>query len=243
MARPLIARLARSYHWRPIALPLRKSTEQDVVSQEPVVSRFVNDSGPESDSKRKRRRDRRPLTDDEIYYYYIITRPFFLPADKTLKSSFEVSLAKNLAASSLPEDLRAEPLAASKRADITIDLAGKCLAAFSHTARTSSRDSARQKIVQEKAGSKALAWLWKTKNEGSLDFLKDVRFMNTLADCLVAEGREEYLWQWMRLEHTPQFRDYNPSGHLINDQHLEKRVIPCTGYGQSALGKRRRERS
>ncbi|KAK4889059.1 hypothetical protein LTR27_012097 [Elasticomyces elasticus] len=114
----------------------------------------------------------------------------------------------------LQPHLRSEPLAVFDRSNetLTLDRVRASLEAYVASLHTSglSKKAARAKYNVDKPGTKALYWLLQSGLNDSLEFLSNAAFVKVMLYCIVAEQKEDFIWQWLDSDTVPSFVQDKP---------------------------------
>ncbi|KAG9242615.1 hypothetical protein BJ878DRAFT_160117 [Calycina marina] len=86
---------------------------------------------------------------------------------------------------------------AASKGLLTLDAAANCLAQKRRMIIQSSVLSIGESMRQSGAGAKVLSWLMSSGIASNNSFLKHNKLANNLMDFMVAEGLEQYAWQWI----------------------------------------------
>lgn len=131
--------------------------------------------------------NKRNSTKQDFYDYY-----FAFPMFQKAKRGPSAQVIANAALEAVPEDLRNDPTQCFSRSDTSIDLAGKCLEAFtSHQDLMRTKSESRAVFRKIQPGARALDWIQDFGHDTTFDFAVNFRFMDHLAHCLVAEGNSD----------------------------------------------------
>lgn len=106
----------------------------------------------------------------------------------------------------LEPGFREDPLSALDSPTCDVDLAGRCLKAFTLRthANTESRAAARQVLMRAKPGARALHWILHSGAYQTADLVLEPRFLDSIVHCLIAEKADDHVVTWMQSP-TPQY--------------------------------------
>lgn len=82
----------------------------------------------------------------------------------------------------------------------SVGIATECLIALKSTIDTLDYEQQAEIVKQNRAGSRALGWLWESGPLLIPNVIENKRFTFLLARFVMLEGREEFLWDWLQLD-------------------------------------------
>ena len=130
----------------------------------------------------------------------VLTNPLLTKSDGATKPALNLESAKR----ELEQNPGRDPISVleeyHQKGAATLLIADLCLRTFRESLSQLSVEDRRTKVESSQAGKRTLEWLWTSGLYETDEFVDDRRLMTVLINMISEEGRERYLWSWLRLD-------------------------------------------